>query len=155
MDKEFGTHFGRVYGGLVVPYKVEDAEIVLVTMGSLSTTARAIVDEFRRQGVKVGVLKLRVYRPFPSEALQTHLSHVDVIGVVDRDFSCGYSGGVYADTTAALQKLGDGPKVINFVAGLGGRDVTFDHFRLMLKRLLRVIKTGKIEQEAEWIGVRL
>jgi len=155
VDHDFGTHFGRVYGGLVVPYKVEDAEVILVTLGSISTTARAIVDEFRIQGVKVGVLKLRAYRPFPAEAMQTYLGHVDVVGVVDRDFSCGYSGGVYADTAAALQKLEDGPKVINFIAGLGGRDVTFDHFRLMLKRLLGVAKTGKVEQEAEWIGVRL
>ncbi|MFQ5821006.1 MAG: pyruvate ferredoxin oxidoreductase [Candidatus Heimdallarchaeota archaeon] len=154
VDKEFGTHFGRAYGGLVVPYKVEDAEIVLLTLGSISTTAKAIVDEYRRQGVKVGVLKLRAYRPFPSEALQTHLNQVDVVGVIDRDFSCGYSGGVYADTAAALQKFKNGPKIINFVVGLGGRDVTFDHFRLMLKRLLGVAKTGKIEQKTEWIGVR-
>ena len=154
VDKEFGKYFGREYGGLVAPYKVDDAEVVLVTLGSISTTSRAIVNEFRKDGEKVGAIKLRAYRPFPSEELREHLNHVDVIGVVDRDFSCGYTGGVYSDTAAALQNLEDGPKVINFVVGLGGRDVTFDHFRHMLRRLLKVAETGRIEQEAEWIGVR-
>jgi len=154
VDKEYGERFGRKYGGLFKEYRVDDAEIVLIAMGSISTTAKAMIDEFRKKGVKVGSLKLRSYRPFPAKELRETLRHVDVVGVLDRDFSCGYTGAVYSDTAATLQKIEDGPKVVNFIVGLGGRDVTFDHFRHMMKRLLKVAEIGEIEREGEWVGVR-
>jgi pyruvate/2-oxoacid:ferredoxin oxidoreductase alpha subunit len=154
VDREFEECFGRKYGGLLEAYQVNDAEAVLITLGSISSTARAVVDEFRRKDRKVGAVKLRFYRPFPAQELRETLKHVRAVGVVDRDFSYGYCGAVYADTAAALQKIQESPRTVNFITGLGGRDVTLDHLRHMMKQLLKIAETGKIEKEVEWVGVR-
>jgi pyruvate/2-oxoacid:ferredoxin oxidoreductase alpha subunit len=154
VDQEFRENFGRGYGGLFESYRVDDAVAVLITMGSIFTTAKAVVDDFAEKGTKIGIIKLRSYRPFPAKELVERLRHVRAIGVVDRDFSCGYTGAVYADTAAALQEAEDRPKIVNFVMGLGGRDVTYSHFRHIIKRIVRVAATGKIEEKAEWVGVR-
>lgn len=154
VDQEFRECFGRGYGGLFEAYKVDDAQVVLIMLGSITTTARAVINEFRREGIKAGVIKLRSYRPFPAQELREALKHVDVIGVIDRDISFGYSGAVYVDVAAALQEIRNGSKIVNFIVGLGGRDVTIDHFKYIIKRLLRVAETGNIEEKVEWVGVR-
>lgn len=155
VNDEFGDHFGRNYGGLFETYKMEDADVALITLGSMTTTARTVVDEYRKYGVKVGLIKLRTYRPFPAQELRKALERVNVAGVVERDFSYGYAGAVYVDTAAALQRLGDSPKTVNFVTGLGGREITLDHFRYIIKRLLNIADKGAVETEVEWLGLRL
>jgi len=154
VDEEFGEHFGRRYEGLFEAYRVNDAEAVLITLGSISSTAKAVVNEFREKGKKVGAVKLRFYRPFPAQELRETLKHVQAIGVVDREFSYGYCGAVYADTAAAFQKIPEGPKIVNFITGLGGRDVTPNHLGHMMEQLLKIAETGGVEKEIEWVGVR-
>lgn len=155
VNNDFKEHFGRSYGGLFEAHKIDDSEVALITLGSVSTTARTVVDDFRKNGIKIGLIKLRTYRPFPSQELRKALEHVNVIGVVERDFSYGYAGGVYVDTVAALHKLGDRPKVVNFITGLGGREVTLDHFRHIINHLLKVAEKSVVENEVEWVGLRL
>ncbi|MEM1539695.1 MAG: transketolase C-terminal domain-containing protein [Candidatus Bathyarchaeia archaeon] len=155
VDWEFRKLFGRGYGGLLEPYEIDDADVALITLGSMTTTARTVIDEYRKNGVKVGLIKLRAYRPFPAKELRKILEHVSVVGVVERDFSYGYAGAVYVDTAAALQKLGGKPQVVNFITGLGGREITLDHFRYIVRRLLSVAERGVVESEVEWLGLRL
>ncbi|MCS7114184.1 MAG: transketolase C-terminal domain-containing protein [Nitrososphaerota archaeon] len=155
VDDEFGENFGRSYGGLFEAYRMDDAEVAIITLGSMTTTARTVVDEYRKNGVKAGLIKLRTYRPFPTQELRKTLERVSVVGVVERDFSYGYAGAVYVDTAAALKRLGDIPKIVNFITGLGGREITLDNFRYIIKRLLSVAEKGIVETEVEWLGLRL
>lgn len=152
VDEAFGEQFGRRWGGLVVPHRLEDAEVVLVTLGALTTTAKAVADSYREAGERVGVLKLRAYRPFPSGELRTLLADVPVVGVVEKNHSFAHEGSVYADVAAALSNV-DGTQVQGFVTGLGGREVTTDHVGEMFDELLETRATGTIRSESQWIGV--
>jgi pyruvate ferredoxin oxidoreductase alpha subunit len=102
VDREFGTIFDRTYGGLVDPYFCDDAEVILVLMGATAGTAREVVDDLRGQGERVGLLRLRSFRPFPVEDLQAHLAGVGVVAVLDRDCSFGYEGVLATEVKAAL-----------------------------------------------------
>lgn len=152
VDKAFGEQFGRRWGGLVDPYRVEGADVVLVTLGSLTTTAKAVADEYRDDGHAVGVLKLRSFRPFPDEAFREMVGPASAVGIAEKDHSFGFTGSVYGDAAAALANT-DGTRVQNFVTGLGGREVTKDHVCEMYETLLETHETGTVDQEAHWIGV--
>ncbi len=152
VDREFGDRFGRRWGGLFERYRVDDATVVLVTLGSLTTTAKAVADEYRADGVPVGVLKLRAFRPFPEDELATALEEVPVVGVVEKDHSFGLTGSVYGDVAAALTNV-DGQLTQNFVTGLGGREVTKDHIREMYDTLLETHDTGTVDNRSRWVGV--
>ena len=102
---------------------VSDADVVLIGLGSLIGTARIVVDKLRGQGLKVGLVKLRFYRPFPVEYFKDLSRKVKAVGVIDRDLSFGYEGAVASDVKAALNSEGFPPKVINFIAGIAGRDI--------------------------------
>jgi pyruvate/2-oxoacid:ferredoxin oxidoreductase alpha subunit len=123
VDAEYGRRFGRSYG-LVEAYRLEDAEMALVTAGASSGTARVVVDELRAQGVPAGLLRLRLFRPFPSRAVARLLSRVDKVAVIDRNISFGHGGIFAAELKAALYHEPQRPKVFEFIAGLGGRDIT-------------------------------
>lgn len=151
-DDEFGEHFDRQWGGLVDPYKVADADVVLVTLGALTTTARAVVDELREESESVGVLKLRAYRPFPADRLREALNDVSVVGVVEKNHSVGKEGAVYSDVAAALSNV-SGTKTQGFVTGLGGREVTTTHIKEMFEQLLQTHNTGKVRRDSQWIGM--
>jgi pyruvate ferredoxin oxidoreductase alpha subunit len=153
IDAEFEEQFGRSYGGLFEEYRLADADIALVTLGSLTTTTRAVVDELREDGVDIGVLKLRAYRPFPSEAIRTALAHVDVAGVIEKAHSVDKTGPVYGDVTQALAKADTDVATQNFVTGLGGREVTEDHVHRMVDQLQTTQQEGTVTEEAQWIGV--
>lgn len=152
VDELFGEQFGRRWGGLLEPYRVDDAEVVLVTLGSLTTTAKAVADEYRDDGRQVGVLKLRAFRPFPDEAFRAAVADAGAIGVAEKDHSFGLTGSVYGDAAASLANV-DGTLVQNFVTGLGGREVTKDHVRQMYDKLLETHENGTVDQDAHWIGV--
>ena len=124
VDKKFEDTFGRSYGGLTDSYYCEDADFVLVTVGSVTGTARIAVDNLRSRGVKAGVLKLRYLRPFPDEELRAVAAKIKVIGVLDKDISFGYEGTVFTNVNSALVQLNERPLSINFIAGLGGRDIS-------------------------------
>lgn len=126
VSEEFATLTGRSYG-LVEAYRVEDAERVLVLLGSSAATAKYEVDRLRAQGERVGILKLRAYRPFPAREVCAALQHVSAVAVMDKSEGLSTLGGpVYADICAAMAGRG-GPTLVNYIYGLGGRDVRPEH----------------------------
>ena len=153
VDQRFGDQFGRGYGGMVEEIRCEDAEVVLVAMGSVVGTSRIVVDQLRARGLKVGLVKLRFYRPFPGEYFKGLGSKVKAIGVIDRDISFGYEGAVGSDIKSALASAGTCPKVINFIAGIAGRDITKESLEDMYNKLFRFAQ-GKDEKEMQFIGLR-
>ncbi len=136
VEGEFRRHFGRSHGGPVPTYRTEDADVVLVTMGTMSTTARKVVDELRAEGRKVGLAKIRLFRPFPVHELRTLGRTVDRLGVVDRSYTFGGLGAVATEVRSALYGLPREPLVSSFLAGIGGRDVTPGMVRRMFEALL-------------------
>jgi pyruvate ferredoxin oxidoreductase alpha subunit len=153
VDKRFGDHFGRCYGGMVEEIHCEDAEVVLVGMGSVVGTSRIVVDRLRDRGLKVGLVKLRYYRPFPREYFKGLSKRVKAMGIIDRDISFGYEGAVASDIKSALASAGVVPRVINFIAGIAGRDITKEHIEGMYDKLFNFVQ-GKDEKELQFIGLR-
>ena len=151
VTKEFGKTFGRDYGGLIEKYRCDDAEVVLITTGTVTSTARVVVDQYRDRGKKVGLIKLRFFRPFPLEEIKELGEQVEAVGVYDRSMSFGTAGPTYIETRYAL--YGYSIPLLNFLAGLGGRDVTTKDISFMFDRLLEA-KEGKIKNEIVWIGTR-
>ena len=152
--KRFGQQFGRTYG-FFEEYCMEDAEEALVLIGSTAGTAKAAVDQLRAQGKKVGLIKLRVFRPFPAEELAQALSHCKAVAVMDKSegfSSCG--GPVFAETRSALYDLEQRPKLINVVYGLGGRDVSTGDIAALYQRLEHIAETGEIGEVYTHMGVR-
>ena len=153
VDKRFGDHFGRYYGGMVEEIRCEDAEVVLVGMGSVVGTSRIVVERLREKGFKVGLVKLRFYRPFPRGYFKGLSGRVKAMGVIDRDISFGYEGAVASDIKSALASAGVVPKVINYIAGIAGRDITKENIEGMYDKLFNFIQ-GKEEKEMQFIGLR-
>ena len=123
IEKEFKSIFGRSYGP-VEAIDCEDAEIIIVTTGTVTSTCRQVLTELRAQGQKVGLFKLKMFRPFPAEIIRRQLGCAAKIAVIDRNFSFG-AGGIFAqEIRAALCNLESPPRVFGFIAGLGGRDIT-------------------------------
>lgn len=119
--KEFGTLFGRDYSALVEGYMLDDAETAIIAMGSLCGTVKDAIDEMRAEGKKVGLLKIRVYRPFPYEDIKKALSRVKRVAVLDKNISLGAKGAVAIEVRDAL--YGSTIPVLDYVLGLGGRDI--------------------------------
>ena len=152
--KRFGQQFGRTYG-FFEEYCMEDAEEALVLIGSTAGTAKAAVDQLRAQGKKVGLIKLRVFRPFPAEELAQALSRCKAVAVMDKSegfSSCG--GPIFAETRSALYDLEQRPKLINVVYGLGGRDVSTGDIAALYQRLEHIAETGEIGEVYTHMGVR-
>ena len=133
-------------------YYTDDADYILITMGSLTTTARAVTEELRRDGFRAGLIKLRFYRPFPEKELIECIEGAKIVGVLDRNFSYGYAGAVFSDVSSAIKDCS--PKIVDFVGGLGGRELNENHFRYMFKRLEELAKSD-VEERIEWIGLKL
>ncbi|MBQ9032107.1 MAG: pyruvate ferredoxin oxidoreductase [Parasporobacterium sp.] len=140
---DFERTFGRRYG-LIEEYCMEDAEAALVLIGSTAGTARACIDEMRREGKKVGLIKIRSFRPFPAEEIAKALSGVRAAAVMDKSegFS-GCGGPVYAETCAACITLPKVPKLIDVVYGLGGRDCRMEDIRRVYDHLYEILETGE------------
>jgi pyruvate ferredoxin oxidoreductase alpha subunit len=135
VDKEFGDIFGRYYGGMLETYHTEDAEAILITVGSVSGTTRVVVDKLRKEGKKVGMLKLRYLRPFPKKQLMEALKNKPVIGVLDKDISFGYEGTIFTNVRSALNEM-QGIESINYVGGMGGRDISKTDIEFMFDDML-------------------
>jgi pyruvate ferredoxin oxidoreductase alpha subunit len=135
VGKEFGDRFGR-YHGYFEPYKLDDADYAFVLMSSSAGAAKELVDELRSKDEKVGLLKLRVFRPFPYRELQEALSHVKAVAVLDRVLTPGTFGGpLFCEIRSALYDLEKKPYVFPYIYGLGGRDISVSHFRELFKEL--------------------
>jgi pyruvate ferredoxin oxidoreductase alpha subunit len=153
VSREFGDKFGRYHGGMVEEYRCNDAEAVLVTTGSVTGTARLVVDSMREKGLKVGLVKLRFYRPFPTEYFKELKSKVKAVGIIDRNLSFGYEGAVGSEVKASMYDSCSSPKVIDFIAGIAGRDIKKEDIELMYNKLLNLSR-GKAEEELQFIGMR-
>ncbi len=136
VEQEYLALVGRELGGSLPTYRTEGADVVLVTMGTTTTTARGVVDDLRAEGRKVGLAKLRVFRPFPEDELRRLVADVARIGVVDRSFTFGRMGPAATEVSAALYTAANRPELTSFLAGIGGRDVTPHEVRRMFETLL-------------------
>lgn len=154
VSDEFAALTGRKYG-FFEEYKMEDAERALVVLNSSAGTAKFVCDQLRAKGEKVGVLKLRVYRPFPMKEISKALAHVKAVAVMDKCDSFSAVGGpVFADVRNACYDLKERPYIINYIYGLGGRDVRVEDFKLVYENLSEVIKTGATDNFYRHVGVR-
>jgi pyruvate ferredoxin oxidoreductase alpha subunit len=149
---EFAEVFGRRYSP-VETYKMEGATMALLTMGSIGDTASMVIDELREEGVAVGLVKLRLWRPFPFDKLREVVGGLDLLVVLDRALSTGGPGPVCSEVRSALYREPDRPDVVGFVAGLGGRDIMPEQFRYMLDRAQVIAEEGS-QVEYEMLGVR-
>ena len=153
---EYAEFSGRSYGdGLLHPYKVEDAEIVAVVMGSTAGTMRYVVDELREEGHKVGVVRIRSFRPFPYKQLAKLLSNASVVGVFDRAQDIGAQGGpLFVETRSALYDSINRPIVTNYVYGLGGRDAPPELLKKAFLQLINIAKGREKPFRRIYLGVR-
>ncbi len=150
---EFGGAFGRHYAP-VEGYRTEESRTLLLTVGSFSETAMTAVDRMRSQGKEVGLIRLRLWRPFPFDEVRSAVKDAEVLIVLDRALSFGGPGGpVSSEVKSALYQMEPRPKVINFVGGLGGRDISVAGFEELVDRGLEISRTGS-HREFEIYGVR-
>lgn len=153
VSEEFEKLSGRKYG-LFEAYRLEDAEIALVILNSAAGTSKDVVDEFRDRGIKAGLLKPRLFRPFPYEEVADALKHLKAICVMDRADSFGGYGPVFLEVSSALYHVKKRPQMINKIYGLGGRDYLPQHAEQVLEELVEIAKTDKVRIVKEYIGVR-
>jgi pyruvate ferredoxin oxidoreductase alpha subunit len=154
VDQEFAEKFGRKYHDMVEEYCCEDAEVVLVALGSVCGTIRVVVDKMRAEGKKVGLLKIRYMRPFPETEVKDLARRVNAIGVIDKDISFGYEGTVYTNVNSAISKIDKYVYKSNFVGGLGGRDITKDEIEEMFNKLFSGVE-NKSEEKVEFFSLNV
>ena len=151
IDAEFGNAFGRYYGGQIEAYRTDDADIVLVTSGSAVGTARTVVDAKREAGIKVGLVKLRLYRPFPVERLSAVLRGKKAIGVLDRSICFGWDcGPLYMETKAIVSNIGEMVPMLSFIDGLANMDITKEHIGTIIDDIHNASQ-GNSYQEVTWL----
>ena len=143
VSKEFNAVFGRSYGdGMIENYKMADAEYAVICAGTICGTSRVVVDEMQEKGKKVGLIKLKSFRPFPKKELITACKKLKGIAVLDRNISVGQEGGIY---TELREVLAEQNIIVNgFIAGLGGRDVKPDH-------IIKALNSLNKKRETEWL----
>lgn len=151
VGEEFGELFGRSYG-LVETYKVEDAKELIISSATVASTARSAIDYLREKGKKVGLLRIRVFRPFPTEKVKSLLSAIDKAIVIDRNISFGASGIFYQEVKAACYNEKNKPPIFGVITGLGGRDVGKKD---IIDIYEYVMKQDEVESDIIWKGVRV
>jgi pyruvate/2-oxoacid:ferredoxin oxidoreductase alpha subunit len=150
IDKAFGEYFGRSYGGQIEEYKCADADIVIVASGSAAGTARTVIDTKRAEGVKVGLVKLRLFRPFPEERLVQALKGKKAIGVIDRSVCFGWkTGPMCTELKSLYPKIGSVP-ILSYIDGLANLDINIPHIGRVIDEVAAAAK-GKPYQEVTWI----
>ena len=154
VSKEFEKWTGRHYD-LFEEYKLDDAEIAIVCMNSTAGTTKAVVDKLREQGVKAGLLKIRVYRPFPGEEVAKALSHLKAVAVLDKSDSLNAIGGaLFEDVVSSMYVAKQNVPVVNYVYGIGGRDTTEKEINSVYTDLSEIAKDGKVENPYRYLGLR-
>ena len=155
VDEEYSKVFGRKYG-LVEPYKLDDAEIAIVAYGALASTAKAAVDEARKNGLKVGLLRIRLFRPSPIDDIVKYLENVKAVGVMDRAIAFGapYGGPVFADILESLYMKGVDVNISSFILGIGGRPMYLHDVLTVIKKVKEIADSGRRSIETYYIGVR-
>ena len=154
VGKRFGDQTGRYYG-FFEAYRMEDAETAVVLIGSSAGTARATVDHLRAQGRRVGMVKVRVFRPFPFDEIAQALSGCKAVAILDKAESFSAAGGpLFAETRSAMYDLDNRPKAVNFVYGLGGRDFRIGDCTEIFDALDEIVATGETGEVYRHIGQR-
>jgi len=152
--KEFGRTFGRNYG-FFEEYRMADAEVAIVVMSSAAGTCKDAIDELRTEGLKIGLLKPRVFRPFPHQKMAEALKKLRAVAVLDRSSSPGAFGApLFTEIRSALYDYEKRPKIVNYVYGLGGRDIKVEHFKEVASKLTRIAETGKVEEMCGYLNLR-
>ena len=154
IDKEFGGLFGRSYGGQIDEYRTEDAEIIVVASGGAAGTARAVIDAKREEGIKAGLVKIRLYRPFPRKRLIEVLKGKKAIGVIDRSVCFGWNcGPMYMELKALVSEIGIMP-MLSYIDGIANLDITKPHIERVIDETYRAT-TGEPYQEVTWIPLEM
>ena len=148
--REYEKLFGR-YLGLMEEHHCDDAELILITSGTMGSTARVAVDELRKEGIKAGNLRIKVFRPFPFDAIRNILGRARKIAVIDRNISYGHHGIFFQEVKSALYGQNGNLPLFGFIAGLGGRDITPSDFKKIAHYAL---EKDNPEEEIVWTGVR-
>jgi pyruvate ferredoxin oxidoreductase alpha subunit len=150
IDRAFGDYFGRYYSGQIEEYRTEDADIVILASGSATGTARTVVDTKREEGIKVGLVKLRLFRPFPAERLIEALKGKKAIGVIDRSVGFGWKYGPICTELRALSPEIGPTRILSYIDGLANLDITIPHIERVVDEV-NAAAQGKPYQEVTWI----
>ena len=154
VSEEFAEWTGRKYE-FFEKYKLDDAEIAIVCMNSTAGTTKAVVDRLREQGIKAGLLKIRMYRPFPAEEIAEVLSHLKAVAVLDKADSLNAAGGaLFEDVTSAMYVNKKQVPMVNYVYGIGGRDTTEKQLESVYTDLSEIAKSGEIGEPYRYLGLR-
>jgi 2-oxoisovalerate ferredoxin oxidoreductase alpha subunit len=152
--EDFSWRFDRNYSGQVECYKCKGAEIAIVSMGALSSEAKEAVDRLRKERIAVGAVKVKLFRPFPKEKIREFGKRLKAFVIVDRNISFGMEGALFTEIKSSLYSLDEKPKVLGFIAGLGGRDVRIRDLIRMVRKAHDAITNSKGFPDEEWVGLR-
>jgi pyruvate ferredoxin oxidoreductase alpha subunit/phenylglyoxylate dehydrogenase alpha subunit len=151
-DKEFEKIFGRSWGGVIEEYRMEDAEYAVFTMGSVTGAVREMVDVKRDQGLRIGLVKVRVLRPFPRSRIVKAMEGKKGFGVIDRNVSFGWNAGIlFQEVRSALASLGRELPCVPFIGGLGGEDLTLELVGSSLDKIIEVTEKNVQVEDAIWL----
>lgn len=152
--KEFEKTFGKRHN-FADGYRLDDAEVAVCVLSSTAGTVRGVVDTLRNKGVKAGLLKPRFFRPFPRDVIVKSLSHLKAVAVLDRSESFSGEGGpLFSEIKSALYEEKNRPFVVNYIYGLGGRDIFEEDVGKVYTELLEIANTGRIKEKIQFLGVR-
>jgi len=153
---EYAEQSGRSYGnGLVEAYRLDDAEIATVCIGSTAGTVKTVVDELRENGIKAGLLRIRAFRPLPVKDIVSNLSGKKAVAVMDRACSFGGNGGpLFHEIRHSVYDVPDRPRLVNYIYGLGGRDTPPYMINGIYRELQKIAETGQVENTVQFIGLR-
>jgi pyruvate ferredoxin oxidoreductase alpha subunit len=154
IESEYSQISGRKYDFLH-PYRMEDAEVTIIGLGSAMGTVRHTVDLLREEGIKAGLIKMRVFRPFPSSEIIEQLKGISAVGVLDKSLSFGAPGGpLFEEVKTALYNQSERPHIANYIHGLGGRDTSPQHIRGVFENLLEIKEKGEVVTDMNFVGAR-
>jgi pyruvate/2-oxoacid:ferredoxin oxidoreductase alpha subunit len=155
VHEEFAKIFGRRYDAWIEEFMTDGAEVVFFMQGGHAVTARYAIRHMRERGAKVGLVRLRTIRPYPTDRVMQVLSKFKVVGVIETNMGLGSvssGGSLYAEACAALYQAGQRPIVVSFMAGMGGEAIVLKEFYWMTQKMLEAQKRGGIEKRTHWVG---
>jgi pyruvate ferredoxin oxidoreductase alpha subunit len=156
VNNKYGDLSGRKYGnGMIESYKLEDAEIAAICLGSTAGTMKTVVDDLRILGIKAGLLRIRTFRPFPVDDIKSALENIKAVAVMDKSISFGGNGGpAYHEVRHVLYDSDSKPFVVNYIYGLGGRDTSPAQLKTIYHDLQEVVKNQTIKESIKYLGLR-
>ncbi len=151
---EFEEMFGRSYD-MIEEYRTEDADVVFITAGTLASEAMRAIDELRDEGIKIGLGRIRIFRPFPINQVLDLARRVDVIGAIDRSFTFGQEGAFAHEIRGVLQGTDAADTLVkSFISGIGGKDVTYKHLMDLGKNLKKIKEKGELDERVQWTQLK-